>query len=53
VTDYSAQRPQPLQDFAAIGSVRTTRPPQWAHLVGIARISACTVAPTDRRDRSI
>ena len=48
MTDHSAQRPQPLHDLAAIGSVRTTRPPQSAHRVGNVRITACNVAPSDR-----
>jgi hypothetical protein len=43
VTGYSAQRPQALQDLAAIGSVRTTRPPQTLQRVGIARTKAWMV----------
>src|SRR4029079_83914 len=52
VTGYSAQRPQALQDFAAIGSVRTTRPPHSRHRVGRVRTKTWMVAPRDLRDRS-
>jgi len=41
-----------LQDFAAIGSVRTTRPPHVSQRVGSARTKAWNVSRIDLRDRS-